>query len=139
MEVLKLVQHINLATDEDFELMESIAFINDGIAKINVECDANFPFIDDSLPDEAMYAFEEYEAFPDTWQRMLLVPFAAGRIKENDSSQFEYVDWYGQFDSALDKFKDKYLIPVEFQEKNVREGRYEEDLSTNMFSHLRGW
>jgi len=139
MEVMRLIQHINLVTDEDFELMEVIGFLNDGIAKVNTECGSNFPFIDDTLPNEAMYQFEEYDAIPDTWQRMLLVPFAAGRIKENDSSQFEYMDWYGQFDAALMKFQEKYDIPEEYLDAGAKTGRYEEDYRDNIFSHLRGW
>lgn len=139
MEVMKLVQHINLATDEDFELMEVIAFINDAIAKVNIECGSIFPIVPDDFPNENMYRFEEYDAFPDNWQRMLLVPYAAGRIKENDSSQFEYVDWYSQFDINLSKFQEKYDIPDEFLDTNAKTGRYEEDYSQNMMSHLRGW
>lgn len=139
MEVMRLVGHINLATDEDFELLEVIAFINDGIAEVNTECGALFPFIDEDLPNEDLYNLEEYDALPDTWIRALLVPFAAGRIKENDSSQFEYRDWYGQFANALDKFKDKYEIPEMFLDANAKTGRYEEDYSQNVMSHLRGW
>lgn len=139
MEVMALIDHINLATDEDFEILEVIGFINDGIARVNVEVSAKFPFIEDDLPDESMYQFEEYEAIPDSWIRMLLVPFAAGRIKENDSSQFEYVDWYQQFMINLDLFKNKYDIPEEYLDDTVKEGRYVEDYSKNMWSPLRGW
>lgn len=139
MEIMKLVNHVNLATDEDFELMEVIAFMNDAIARINVETEALFPFIDDELPDEELYALEEYDAIPDHWQRMLFVPFAAGRIKENDSSQFEYVDWYQQFEFQLSKFKQNYEVPLEFIDPSVKGNRFEEDYRTNMFSSLRGW
>lgn len=139
MEIMKLFKHINLATDEDFELMEVIAFVNDAIARINVKVSAIFPFVEDDLPNEAMYRFEEYDAIPDHWQRLLFVPFAAGRIKENDSSQFEYSDWYSQFENNLQDFKSKFEVPLIYQDLTVRSTRHEEDLSTSIFSHLRGW
>lgn len=139
MEVMRLINHINLVTDEDFEIMEVIGFINDAIAKINVRTKANFPFIPDDLPKENMYQFEEYDAIPDTWQRMLFVPFAAGRIKENDSSQFEYLDWYQQFQVDLEEFKGSYDIPEEYLDPNAKDGIYQEDYSQNIFSPLRGW
>lgn len=139
MEVLKLVKHVNLATDEDFELLEVIGFMNDAIARINIKMGALFPFIEDDLPNEDMYRFEEYEAFPDHWQRILLVSFAAGRIKENDSSQFEYMDWYQQFEQNLQEFESKYEVPLEFQDLLTKTRRYEEDQSHNIFSTMRGW
>ena len=139
MEIMKLVNHINLVTDEDFELLQVIGFVNDAIDRINTEVGANFPIIDDDLPNESAYQFEEYTALPDSWQRMLFVPFAAGRIKENDSSQFEYRDWYGQFDANLDRFRTNYRIPDRYLDEDVGGRRYEEDYSTNMFSPTRGW
>lgn len=138
MEVLPLVAHINLVTDEDFELKQVIAFCNDAISKINIECKAVFPLIDLTLK-ENIYKTEEYTAFPDHWINMLIVPFAAGRIKENDSSQFEYQDWYGQFDMNLKKFKDDYDIPPEYQAENTKVQYYESDLSNHIYSPLRGW
>lgn len=139
MEITKLYNHINLVTDEDFELLEVLGFINDAIARINVKMGAIFPFVEDDLPNEDMYRFEDYDAFPDHWQRMLFVPFAAGRIKENDSSQFEYTDWYAQFEYNLDQFYDKYEVPEIYKDATAKGKRYEEDLSSSIFSHMRGW
>lgn len=138
MEILKLINHVNLTTDEDFTLMQVIGFLNDGIAKINIECGANFPFVEDDLP-ENIYKFEEYTALPDTWIRALLVPYASGRIKENDSSQFEYSDWYGQFEANLLKFKSNYQIPLVYVDLDAIENRAEEDYTLNVFTHLKGW
>lgn len=138
MEILSLVEHINLATDEDFELLQVLAFCNDAIGKINVEAKAQFPFIDLSLK-ERNYRTEEYTALPETWIRMLIVPFAAGRIKENDSSQFEYHDWYAQFDMNLLKFIDNYDIPEEYQTPDTKVRFYEEDYTNHIYSPLRGW
>lgn len=135
MELRKLVAHANLVSDEDFDFVQVIEFINDAIDKINIECGAKFPTIDSEFDTPE----DEYTAIPDTWQRMLLVPFTAGRIKENDSSQFEYTDWYAQFDLNLDKFKSKYDIPEKYLETNLKTGRYEDNLLNNPYSPTRGW
>jgi len=136
---MKLVNHINLVTDEDFELLQVIGFVNDAIDRINTEVGANFPIIDDDLTNESAYQFEEYTALPDSWQRMLFVPFAAGRIKENDSSQFEYRDWYGQFDANLERFKTNYRIPDRYVDENIVGRRFEEDYNNAMLSPTKGW
>lgn len=138
MEFPQLMTHINRVTDEDFELYDMLGFINDAIQKINIEVGAIFPEIDETLP-EKLYEQEEYVAIPDKWIRMLIVPFAAGRIKENDSSQFEYIDWYSQFDLNLERFKTDYKIPEEFIDPSSAGGRYEDDFSTNIFNPMKGW
>lgn len=138
MEFPRLMTHINRVTDEDFELADMLGFINDAIQKINIEVSAIFPEIDETLPSK-LYEQEEYTAFPDKWIRMLIVPFAAGRIKENDSSQFEYIDWYRQFDLNLERFKTDYKIPLEYQDPNSSNGRYEDDFSNNIFNPMKGW
>ena len=140
MELVRLVNHINLATDEDFDLLDVIAFINDGISAINKQCGSSLPFIDETLPPR-MYEVEEYTAIPETWIRQLLVPYAAGRIKQNDSSQFEYYDWYGQFDLNLAEFKSSYEIPEPYNqaENTVKGGHYEDDFMYNPFNPTRGW
>ena len=135
MEYQKIIAHINLATDEDFEFKEVLAFINDAVAKINIECGAIFPFAD----TEFDLPIDEYPALNETWIRSLIVPYAAGRIKENDSSQFEYTDWYAQFDLNLQKFKSVYNIPEKYIDPDANGGRYEEDYRVNMFSPTKGW
>lgn len=138
MNILKLVKHINLTTDEDFTFDQVIAFINDGIAKINAECGAIYPFIAD-LATEVEYTNLAYVDLPETWIRSLLIPFASGRIKENDSSQFEYNDWYGQFENNLMQFKATYEIPVEYVDLDASGNLAVEDYSLNVFTHLKGW
>lgn len=138
MEFPTLMKHINRVTDEDMELEDILGFINDAIQKINIECDAIFPEIEEGL-NAKVYEQEEYTAFPDKWIRMLIVPFAAGRIKEYDSSQFEYVDWYRQFDLNLIKFKSGYVIPEEYRDPNSAEGRFEDDYSFNPYNPMKGW
>jgi hypothetical protein len=137
MEYAKLVSHINLVSDEDFEFKEVLAFINDAIAKINVEVGAVFPFID----VEFDLPVDEYplDAINETWQRMLFVPYAAGRIKENDSSQFEYTDWYTQFDLNLQKFKSGVVIPDKYVDTSLSGGMFEGVWKDNIFSSLKGW
>lgn len=135
MEYGQLVGKINLNTDEDFEFREVLEFINDAIDKVNIECGALFPRVDVEFDLEV----DEYPAFNDSWQSMLLIPFACGRIKENDSSQFEYTDWYGQFDNNLELFKKSYEIPEEYLDPNARNGMYEADFSENVYNPLKGW
>lgn len=138
MELLKLVAHVNLATDEDFELMQVIGFINDAIAKLNIDAGTLYPFVDDTLQID-QYAQEEYTDLPETWIRTLIVPYASGRIKENDSSQFEYLDWYGQYDANLVQFKANYNIPLVYIDPNASVTRGEEDMQFNMMSPTKGW
>ena len=138
MEFTALMRHINRVTDEDMELADVLGFINDGIAKINVECGAIFPEIEEGL-NSKVYDQEEYTAIPDKWIRMLIVPFAAGRIKEYDSSQFEYIDWYRQFDLNLLRFKADHRIPDEYIDPNYTSGRYEDDYSLNPYNPMKGW
>jgi hypothetical protein len=111
MKTSELVEHTNLLTDEDFEAGQVVNFLNDAMAKINTECNANFPFL--------TLTGNEEPVFPEKWQRLLLCTFAAGRIKENDSSQFEYIDFYSQFDAALTDFKNKYRIPDEYRDPDA--------------------
>ncbi len=123
MKVNDLVEHVNALTDEDFDADMIVGFLNDGIAKINTACDSNFPYLDITQNDVE-------PVFPEKWQRMLLCNFAAGRVKENDSSQFEYQDFYGQFDAALDDFKGKYIIPDEYKDSSVR-SRFEDTITNS--------
>lgn len=137
MEYQRLVAHINLVSDEDFDFKEVLGFINDAIAKINIEVGAVFPLIDEQFD----LPIDEYpiDAINETWQRQLFVPYAAGRIKENDSSQFEYTDWYGQFDVNLEKYKNSVTVPEKYLDPNANSGMYEGDFNSNMFSPMRGW
>jgi hypothetical protein len=127
MKVNELVEHVNRLTDEDFDADMIVGFLNDAMAKINSECDANFPYLDITQNDAE-------PVFPEKWQRLLLCTFAAGRVKENDSSQFEYQDFYAQYDSALLDFKGKYIIPEEYKDTSVK-SRFEDVLNKSPW----GW
>lgn len=108
MNITQLTEQVNRVTDESFPVDFIVSFLNDGIAAINIECESQFPFLDSSNA-------EAEPAIPETWQRMLLVNYAAARVKQNDSSQFEYSDLYAQFEHALSKFKSSYNIPEEYR------------------------
>lgn len=111
MRIDTLIDSINLDTDENFDDADVILFINDAIARINTECQANFPFISETD--------EEYTALPDKWIMMLFKPFASAKIKQNDSSQFEYQDFYSIFDNNLNRFKQFYSIPQEYLDEEA--------------------
>lgn len=131
LNIAELIDQINLVADEDFEIAQVTAFMNDAIARINVEADANFPAI--QATDVT------YTAFPDKWQRALFIPYGAGRIKENDSSQFEYNDWYSQFERMLGAFIEKYTVPDQYKDGTRLNDGFDSDFSTSEWSHLKGW
>jgi hypothetical protein len=126
MNIAQLVRHVNRITDEEVEVSTGLDFANDAIARINVKCDTNFPFFNENQLDL------DYPGFPETWQRTLLVPFMAGRIKQADSSQFEYSDAYGEFTDNMIEFKRKYPIPEEYQAAIIKS--YAADFEGNYFT-----
>ena len=126
MNLGQLITHVNTLSDEDFEPNIVTEFLNDAIAKINAECDANFPFF--NILDSG----SDYAGFNETWQRLLLVPFAVGRSKQKESSQFEYTDAYNQFFADLLEFKSKYPIPEEYKNTNVS-GVFDMDFSDSPY------
>lgn len=108
MNVEQVVEHAGDIADETITLSRGMEYINDAIAKINIKTKAKFPFVSNS---DDVFVFDE------TWQRALIVPFVAGRIKTKDSSQFEYEDFYSEFLDALADFKADYMIPEELKSR----------------------
>lgn len=104
-----LVRMANALADEQEPASMVVDFLNDAISRVNIEMKTTFPLM--TLEDT-----ESRAHIPEKWQRTLLVPFAVGRIKQRDSSQFEYSDAYTQFLEALADFKSKYIVPVEYKE-----------------------
>src|SRR5690554_4642269 len=102
----KIIEEANNLADDMLPNEEIIGFVNDAISAINIEVNAEFPFL---------YDLEDSPAFPEKWQRMLIIPFVKGRIKEKDSSQFEWEVAYEQFFVNLAEFKLKYAIPEEYK------------------------
>lgn len=127
MNLYDLVKEANHIADEDEDLEIVTGFLNAAISKINVECNAVFPYLSVDSPSS------EYVGFPDKWQRALLIPFAVGRIKQRDSSQFEYSDAYSEFFANLQLFKSKYRIPDEYKDNDAETGSYQIDFNQNMF------
>lgn len=104
MNISELVTHAGDIADETISLAKGVQYTNDAIAKINMYAKTKFPFMD-ALDPQGQFVFDE------TWQRTLLVPFVAGRIKTKDSSQFEYTDFYQEFLDAVAEFRTQYLVP----------------------------
>lgn len=101
---LELIQESNELADENESNATVLGFLNQAIAKINIELNCEFPYLE--------LTNEDAPVFPERWQRTLLIPFAVGRIKQKDSSQFEYSDAYGEFLDNLDNFRQKYNVPI---------------------------
>lgn len=128
--VQEMVAHINLVTDESFSQPQVVSFINDGISQVNVYAESVFPMITDSMV--------EYTAIPEHWQRQLFVSYAAARIKQNDSSQFEYSDWFSQFQANMVEFEAKFTVPDEFKDPSVKVKTYEPNFDNSPWD-WRGW
>lgn len=111
MNLGQLTVAVNNLADEDFSSSQLIHFVNDAISKLNIETNANFPFI-------AEGDTEEYPGFPEKWQRALLIPFVVGRVKAVDASQFEYNDNYSEFLNNLGLFKVKFPVPEHYKDLN---------------------
>lgn len=106
MNLKQLVQAANDLSDDQIPYDQVAGFVNDAIAAINVEVKANFPFLVNDI-DEPI--------FNETWQRLLIIPFAKGRIKEKDSSEFEWEEGYEQFFANIENFKVQYEVPDEYK------------------------
>ena len=104
MILAEFIASANDISDESESAQTITRFLNDAIAKVNAECQANYPFMDYTDLNAEIQ-------MPETWVRVMLLPFAAGRIKTKDSSQFEYSDLYAEFLDGLVTFKARYTIP----------------------------
>lgn len=111
MNLQELIKASSSLADDVLPDDEIVDFVNDAIAAINIEANANFPSLHD-MTDEP--------AFPEKWQRMLIIPFVKARIKEKDSSQFEWEVGYDQFYDNLNTFIAKYPIPEEYKDPESR-------------------
>jgi hypothetical protein len=126
MNIGSLVIAVNNLADEDFSSTQIVQFVNDAIARINIECQANFPEM--NVEDSS-----EYPGFPNKWQRALFVPFVVGRMKAVDASQFEYNDNYSEFLSNLAQFKVKFPVPDAYKDTNESVS-FEPDFTGNAWS-----
>lgn len=127
MNITEIVSHVNLLADEDYPLNEVRPFINDAIARVNIDCYSSFPLL--NLDDV------EFTALPDKWILALFIPFIVGRLKQKDSSQFEYGDAYAEFMANLTLFKTNYTIPEEYKDPDVPENPLQVDFDASPW----GW
>lgn len=111
MNVSELINEINDLSDDQIPENQVTAFINDALAHIGGEINATFPEVV-SENDEPV--------IPVKWQKLLIVPFGKGRVKEKDSSQFEWESGYNQFYLNLDKFKVDYRPPKIY--RDIKQG-----------------
>lgn len=111
MTLEELIAEANNLADDMLPHDEVHGFVNDAIAAINIEVDANLPFLID---------VEDEPVIPEKWQRMLIIPFVKARIKEKDSSQFEWESGYEQFFVNLAEFKIKYTIPEDYKDEETK-------------------
>ena len=100
----QLIRSVNTVTEESNSVSDLVDYFNDAIAQINVEAGANYPFYDGTVTSYV-------HPLPDNWKRLLLIPFVVGRVKQQDSSQFEYTDSYSQFVDNLNAFITRYTLP----------------------------
>lgn len=126
MDIGTLTTTVNTISEESFTSDQVTMFANDALARINIESQANFPFYATSDP-------ADYTAFPEKWQRALVIPFVMGRIKQVDSSQFEYTDSFKEFMSNLVLFKAKFPIPDAYKDTNESTS-FEPDYTGNNYN-----
>jgi hypothetical protein len=143
MKLSQLVTEINNLSDEQESVQKVTGFINDAIAKINIKLKTKFPYMD--------YSQDVEPAFPETWQRALLIPFAVGRVKQMDSSQFEFSQAYSEFAVMLDDMNTQYIVPEEYIDYETRGYTFNEEtqeweqspsnsiFSSPPWSHMGGW
>lgn len=106
MNVTQLIAAVNSLGDDQIDDNTIMSWLNDAIAEINKEADCQLPFFT-SVSDTPI--------INETWQRLLLIPFAVGRMKQQDSSKFEYDDHYMKFQDNLSTFVMQYEIPLQYR------------------------
>jgi hypothetical protein len=108
METVKLIQLVNTLSDEQESAANVLEYLNDAMARINIKLKANLPYLTLDPGDQPV--------FDEKWQRALLVPFGVGRIKQQDSSQFEYSDAYQEFEINLADMAVQYDVPLVYKD-----------------------
>jgi hypothetical protein len=114
MLVSEAIKKINDLGDDSIEEAVVLSWINDALAQIGARVRATYPEL--TLTTESM-------PLPDKWTRILVIPYATGRMKQQDSSQFEYSDLYAQFLANLDEFASQYVVPEIYKDPDLVEGQ----------------
>lgn len=108
MKVEDVLTQANNLADETIDEEILLGYLNDCTAQINTRCHAKYPFY--KYPND----LQTEMAIPEQWVRVLYIPFIAGKIKQMDSSQFEYNDMFSQFERGLADFISSYVIPDQY-------------------------
>lgn len=124
------IKSVNALADEDMAADEVTIWINNAIARVNAAAHANFPFMDINKSDDS-------PVIPDKWQYLLILPYATARVKQKDSSQFEYSDLFAEFESNLRDFIVSYSIPEQY--KDTETPTYEVQITDGIVSNDGGW
>lgn len=106
--VSDLITAISSLVDDSPDPGTVVYWINDAMANINNIVNAGFPYADVTNTTAIL-------AIPEMWQRRIIVPFAAAKAKQQDSSQFEYTDMYNDAYNAINDFQAKYVVPVQYK------------------------
>lgn len=108
LNVRSVIDQVNSQIDDKLPDDQIINWINDALAKIATASNVIFPELD---------TINVYATFPipDRWVRLLIIPFASGRAKQQDSSQFEYSEAYSQFFSDISTFTEQYQMPDDYK------------------------
>lgn len=130
MNIQELMGEVNNLIDDQLPNEMIMPWINDAIAMINSRTPANFPFY-------TQFDLYEEPPIPETYQRTLIIVYAAARAKEQDSSQFEYQDLYDQFFDNLNEFINRYEVPEEY--KSDARNSFESDIMTTPPYNYGGW
>ena len=108
MRAYELIYEANTLADESLDNEVMLQFLNQCTAKINIRVKAIFPDVSD---------VNEEIPLPNKWARSLYIPYMAGCIKQQDSSQFEYSDHFAEFDMMLGEFIAGYTVPDKYIDK----------------------
>jgi hypothetical protein len=108
-----LYDYILTLTGEDIEEIDFVNFFDDCSARINTELGIDIPL--DVNGDNYVFPLGM------KWIRILYVPFISGRVKQKESSAFEYQAYFNEFENNLIKNEDKLVSEFEayFNSRNL--------------------
>lgn len=112
MNLSELIDLVYTLADEEGTPDTITKWLNNGLSLVNVEMETNLPYFD-------LATSSEEHVIPRKYLETVLVPFAVGRLKQTDASQFEFTEAYAQFRDALGNMKAKYNIPEEYKDTDV--------------------
>jgi hypothetical protein len=131
MTLTKITDAANAYTDENFEALKVMYFVNEAISKINSELKCELPIFEDVETD--------YTALATKWIISLFVPYACYSIKMNDGSLNEADRYLVTFNENLLKLIDNKDVAIDedYREDDFDE-IYQRDLSNGIDFSLFG-